>query len=276
MYGYFFIFGLIPVAISEDLCGNRFVSGVSDASFSASSTYGSDPTHDYGPSRGRLKTTEFKDASGRTLIGGWSAGKNEVDQFIQVKLNEPTVIRGVVTQGRNGCCKQWVKKYRVLYSGDCVRWRPVGGPNTTDAFFKGNSDEDTPETNIFQCPVIALCVRINPLEWNNHISMRFDLIGCHPVGNTSKVAAASGGGSLTPPASSPVPGGVAIQPVVQGAKRKCVKDCTGKAAGVYQSCDTCDGFVSCVWGLVYKQPCPPGLKWNDLLRVCDFTSSTCP
>ncbi|KAJ8316371.1 hypothetical protein KUTeg_006385 [Tegillarca granosa] len=51
----------------------------------------------------------------------------------------------------------------------------------TAMFFKGNSDEDTPETNMFECPVIAKCIRINPIEWNHHISMRFDLMGCSLV-----------------------------------------------------------------------------------------------
>ena len=48
-------------------------------------------------------------------------------------------------------------------------------------FFKGNADEDTPVTNMFQCPVIAKCIRINPLDWKNNIGMRLDLIGC-PLG----------------------------------------------------------------------------------------------
>ncbi|XP_021367145.1 inactive carboxypeptidase-like protein X2 [Mizuhopecten yessoensis] len=276
----------------EDMCRKHFLSGpdgVADSSLTASSTYknNSDPKHDYGPSRGRLNVTEVKDASGMTLIGGWSADKNDVHQFIEVKLQGPTVIRGVVTQGRNGCCKQWVTKYRVLYSHDCVNWKPVGGPNTNDAFFKGNSDADTPEAKMFQCPVVAMCVRINPLEWNNHISLRFDLLGC-PLhsGNTSaksQVTIATGSGSLTPagvtaPVITPVPGtgGVPVRPVNHGVKRQCVKQCKGMAPGVYQSCDTCDGYVTCVWGFLYRQPCPPGLKWNDNFRVCDFSSTTCP
>ena len=62
------------------------------------------------------------------------------------------------------------------------------GPKRTDEhhcfmlffkqFFKANSDENTPVTNMFQCPVIAKCIRINPLDWKNQIAMRLDLIGC--------------------------------------------------------------------------------------------------
>ncbi|KAK3093972.1 hypothetical protein FSP39_022381 [Pinctada imbricata] len=95
-----------------------------------------------------------------------------------------------MTQGRDGCCKQWVTKYRVLYSMDCSNnsnsWHTLSGHNVSDVFFKGNSDENTIESHDFDCPVIAKCIRINPLEWHNHISMRFDLLGCHlDTGNGS-------------------------------------------------------------------------------------------
>lgn len=45
-------------------------------------------------------------------------------------------------------------------------------------FFKGNDDENTPQSNMFDCPVIAKCIRVNPLEWSNRIALRFDLTGC--------------------------------------------------------------------------------------------------
>ena len=44
--------------------------------------------------------------------------------------------------------------------------------------FPGNSDKDTIVTNMFKCPVIARCVRVNPVSWYQHINMRFDIIGC--------------------------------------------------------------------------------------------------
>ena len=49
---------------------------------------------------------------------------------------------------------------------------------------KGNSDENTPQTNILHLPVVAEYVMIHILEWNHHIAMRFDLQGC-PFVNTT-------------------------------------------------------------------------------------------
>lgn len=180
------VLGTIPFINGQaNVCDQYLVSGpngVPDSAFNASSVYHvNDPKHVYGPERGRLNLTETKDSSGNTLIGAWSADKLDVNQYIQVELKDPSLIRGIVTQGRHGCCKQWIKKYRVLYSLDCKNFTAVGDHNSTDAFFKGNSDEDTPETNMFECPVIAKCIRINPIEWNHHISMRFDLMGCSLV-----------------------------------------------------------------------------------------------
>lgn len=53
----------------------------------------------------------------------------------------------------------------------------------------------------------------------------------------------------------------------------CVKDCKGKASGEYQSCKTCGGYVTCVWGILYERQCPAGLEWNDSLKVCDWPNA---
>lgn len=45
-------------------------------------------------------------------------------------------------------------------------------------FFSGNSDGSTARLNIFSCPFQAQYIRLNPLEWNDGIGLRFDLLGC--------------------------------------------------------------------------------------------------
>lgn len=50
----------------------------------------------------------------------------------KVELKDASMVRGLVTQGRNGCCQQWVTRYRVLYSEDCQHWHTVPGFNVTD------------------------------------------------------------------------------------------------------------------------------------------------
>jgi len=44
--------------------------------------------------------------------------------------------------------------------------------------FSGNNDQDGVVTNMLPCPLLARCIRINPIEWKDHVSLRFDLLGC--------------------------------------------------------------------------------------------------
>jgi hypothetical protein len=44
--------------------------------------------------------------------------------------------------------------------------------------FNGNTDQSTVVTALFDTPVQAAVVRIVPTEWHNHISMRFEVLGC--------------------------------------------------------------------------------------------------
>ncbi|KAL3884669.1 hypothetical protein ACJMK2_024787, partial [Sinanodonta woodiana] len=210
-----FLYGAIPLGYAQAVCNEDLVSGpngIPDTKVSASSEFGvNDPTHDYSAPRGRLNTTEVTDASGVIHIGSWTAEKNDVDQWLQFELNEPSLIRGITTQGRHGCCKQWVTKFRVLYSMDCKNWTQVGGHNVSNMIFKGNSDEDTPESNVFDCPVIAKCIRINPQDWNHHISLRAEIHGCPlPSGQIQTTAALTTGSGTTS-------GVITTQPQTTGA-----------------------------------------------------------
>ena len=52
-------------------------------------------------------------------IGAWSAGSNNLNQWLQVDLLNTTRVSGVASQGRNGCpCDQWVTKYKLQYRED--------------------------------------------------------------------------------------------------------------------------------------------------------------
>merc|ERR1711893_207758 len=46
--------------------------------------------------------------------------------------------------------------------------------------------------------------------------------------------------------------------------------------GDYQSCETCEGYVTCSNGFLFQRPCgAPGLVWDDGLKRCEYTSPTC-
>ncbi len=56
----------------------------------------------------------------------------------------------------------------------------------------------------------------------------------------------------------------------------CVKSCEGVADGDYQSCYSCNYYVTCSNGLTYdKRKCPANLVWDDHVKRCEWTSSTC-
>ena len=44
--------------------------------------------------------------------------------------------------------------------------------------FKGNDEADTIKYNVFEVPIIAQWVRINPTRWRDRISLRVELYGC--------------------------------------------------------------------------------------------------
>ncbi|XP_033758080.1 inactive carboxypeptidase-like protein X2 [Pecten maximus] len=169
---------MAPSSRRSDICRNPLVTAQGHVtSISSSSDYGSvDPKNVYDASRSVLNTTEQTLGNNTVLNGAWVAATNDRNQFIQVNFSVPHLMRGVTTQGRNGCCKDWVTKYAVHYSYDCQHWVSVGGANET--LFNGNTDLDTPVTNDLGCPIWARCVRIYPRQWHKNVAMRIDLLGC--------------------------------------------------------------------------------------------------
>lgn len=51
-------------------------------------------------------------------------------------------------------------------------------PPPPTKLFKGNTDGDNIRHNIFEVPIIAQWVRINPTRWRDRISLRAELYGC--------------------------------------------------------------------------------------------------
>ena len=79
---------------------------ISDAQIDASSQL--DDSHS--PKQARLHTR-----SDQSNYGGWSALRDDFDQWLQVDLGSYTTVTRVATQGRNGV-NEWVTKYRIQYS----------------------------------------------------------------------------------------------------------------------------------------------------------------
>ena len=63
--------------------------------------------------------------------GGWSARRNDANQWLQVDLGSTTTrVTGVATQGRNAY-SQWVTKYMLQYSKDGVHFQYYREPGKT-------------------------------------------------------------------------------------------------------------------------------------------------
>ncbi|XP_078352588.1 uncharacterized protein LOC144637397 isoform X1 [Oculina patagonica] len=126
--------------------------------------------------------------------GGWTSRTNDVNQWLLVDIGSYTTVTGIATQGRNSIrWSQWVTKFKLQYSVDGVIFQfyqePAG--NNSAKVFTGNQDSDTVVYNKLSPPITARYVRLRPVAWNNHISMRMELYGCQgcmePIGMESGV-----------------------------------------------------------------------------------------
>ena len=88
-------------------------------------------------------------------------------------------ISGIMTQGAPEE-DAWVSKFTVSFSDNGRdKWFDYldhEGQNTVT--FRGNNDRHTISEGVLRQPVTARYVRIKPVEWNNKIAMRIDVVGC--------------------------------------------------------------------------------------------------
>ena len=57
----------------------------------------------------------------------------------------------------------------------------------------------------------------------------------------------------------------------------CVSECTGLATADYQSCNSCNMYVTCLGNFMWEdRQCPDKSVWDDDIKMCSLTSPTCP
>ena len=140
-----------------------------NSALTASSVYANDFPN-YGPQNSRLNE--------KTTFSNWSAGANDSNQWLQADLSKPAVIYSVATKGRAVSYYQWVKEYRISYSLDGSTWAFVGAGGTPMVFV-GNSDQNTEVRHSLPEPITARFIRIHPVSWNEHITLRWELWGAY-------------------------------------------------------------------------------------------------
>ena len=95
----------------------------------------------------------------------WSAKTNDADQWMILDLGSTQTVRGVTTQGRADQ-QQWVTSYEIHA---CSTPTVCGASLGT---FQGNQDQSTKRYQALPTPVDTPYLKIVPVTWWNHISMR--------------------------------------------------------------------------------------------------------
>ncbi|XP_066026371.1 uncharacterized protein [Pocillopora verrucosa] len=142
---------------------------ITDQQITASSSW--DTAH--GKQNARLNRQA---ARGKT--SAWSAGSNDLNQWLQIDFGRNVKITKLATQGRNDYGNQWVKSYTFAYSADGSNVLQAYKENEVDKVFTGNADQNTVVTHVLLQPITARYVQIKPKSWNEHISMRAEFYGC--------------------------------------------------------------------------------------------------
>lgn len=137
---------------------------ISDDSISASSI------HDVNHNAARARLNSRRQG---VLSGAWSARKNDAFQWLEVSFKKVTKITAFATQGREDS-NQWVKSYKLQYSLDGGHFENYNGGSV----FDGNKDRNTIVGHMLSKPFLAKFIRIRPVSWYVHISMRMEFYGC--------------------------------------------------------------------------------------------------
>ncbi|XP_054708363.1 hemocytin-like [Uloborus diversus] len=108
--------------------------------------------------------------------GAWVAEHLDENQYVQIDFLEPRILTGVKTQGRD-MVPQWVTAFTVSYSQDGDTWIPITDSHGVKVF-SGNYDSSTVAITYFPQAIRARFIRINPVNWENWIAMRLEILGC--------------------------------------------------------------------------------------------------
>lgn len=125
-----------------------------------------------GPQNSRLSSTY-----GLLSEGSWTAKIADDSQFLEVSLGNDNAIYGVVTKGRDNH-NEWVTSYFIMYSTDGITYSYYMGEDNMPKVFPGNFDSSSEVRHVFEKSFEARVVRIQPLSWEGHVSLRWDLLGC--------------------------------------------------------------------------------------------------
>uniref|UniRef100_A0A673CHW3 Neuropilin n=1 Tax=Sphaeramia orbicularis TaxID=375764 RepID=A0A673CHW3_9TELE len=117
------------------------------------------------------------------------------EEWLQVDLGVPKMVRGIITQGARGLegststeNRAFVRKYKLAHSLNGRDWTYITDSKTGLAkIFEGNSHYDTPEVRRFD-EIVSQYIRVFPERWSPAgIGMRMEVLGCDLPGKNSPV-----------------------------------------------------------------------------------------
>ncbi|XP_078481972.1 lactadherin-like [Ciona intestinalis] len=112
-------------------------------------------------------------------VGAWASGNHSAGNWIQVDLKSPTLLTGVVTQGRpGGHFLQWVTSYKIAYGINQTNFQTIQNRDGNDVIFQGNTDFNTTVTNMFPAPIIGRYVRLMHITYHRWPTMRLEYLTC--------------------------------------------------------------------------------------------------
>ena len=176
--------GLMMVCCSSSSVASMMMGGGGDDSSGAGAGAGTppaDPTpvlRDTPETMRHASTVHAGDAIGvghgqgrLDSIQAWSTQGNAIGEWYQMDNGVVGKIAGVAIKGRKDH-PQWVKTFKVQSKGVTGTWTDVDSGKV----YTGNTDQETQVDVTFDAPVDARYIRIYPQTWNNHISMRTDIV----------------------------------------------------------------------------------------------------
>jgi hypothetical protein len=102
---------------------------------------------------------------------GWAAQTLDTNQYITLKYDEPAYLKGIVAQPRAASGNQFVTKFHVETSmTGAAPWSRL----LSNQLIGTTVNDDA--SIIFPTSIFAKAIRIIPITWTNHITMRLGLL----------------------------------------------------------------------------------------------------
>eukprot|EP00095_Tigriopus_kingsejongensis_P005171 maker-scaffold237_size242172-snap-gene-1.26 protein:Tk05171 transcript:maker-scaffold237_size242172-snap-gene-1.26-mRNA-1 annotation:"Hemocytin" len=113
----------------------------------------------------------------------WEPEVLDTHQYLQVSFESAEPIFGIVVRGDSEI-GAYVTSYYVMYSWDGISYSYVENEYGQPQLFKGSVDPDNPVRQVFDRPIEARYIRVNPQSWVDNISLQIDVLGCETITTT--------------------------------------------------------------------------------------------